>query len=46
MLFSKICEVWYRGVLVLTGKGVGPGGLWNLPIDGRASLDQEETKQK
>ena len=43
---DKICEVWYRGALVLTGKDVGPGGLWILPIDGRASLDEEEIKQE
>ena len=24
---QKICEVWYNGVLVLSGKNIGPGGL-------------------
>ena len=43
---DKICEVWFRGALVLTGKDVGPGGLWILPIDGRASLDEEEISQE
>ena len=27
------------------GEDVGPGGLWILPIDGRASLDKDEPKQ-
>ena len=43
---TKICKVWYRGALVLTRKDVGPGGLWILPIDGRASLAQDEIKQE
>ena len=43
---DKICEVWYRGTLALTGKDVGPGGLWIMPIDERASLDEEEIKQE
>ena len=43
---DKICEVWYYGALVLTGKGVGPGGLWIMPIDRRVSLDEEEINQE
>ena len=43
---DNICEVWYRGKLVLTGKDVGPGGLWILLIDERANLDKEEPKQE
>ena len=35
-------EVWYNGALVLTGRDIGPGRLWILLIDGRASLDEEE----
>ena len=43
---EKTCEVYYRGKLVLTGKDVGPGGLWILPIDGRENLDEKPvTKQ-
>ena len=43
---DKICEVWYWGKLVLTGKDLGLGGLWILPIDGIADLDEEEPKQE
>ena len=32
--------------VVLTGKDVEPGGLWIIPIDGRANLDEEEPKQE
>ena len=39
---DKICEVWHRGILVLTGKDIGPGGLWNLPINGQANLDKRK----
>ena len=45
ILKDKICEVWYRGALVLTGKYVGPGGLWILPIDGISSLGEDKPKQ-
>ena len=36
------------GALVLTGKDIGPGGLWILPIevDGQTSLDEEEPAQE
>ena len=43
---DKLCEVYYRGALVLTGKDIGPGGLWILPIDGRANLDEETPATK
>ena len=33
--------MYYRGKLVLTGKDVGPGGLWILPIDGRENLNDK-----
>ena len=47
MIFKdKICEVWYHSALVLTGKDLGPGGLWILSIDGRVSLDKEEIHQE
>ena len=48
-LFSKIKFVkygTYNVVLVLIGKDTGPGGLWILPIDGRASLDEEKPRGK
>ena len=38
---EKMCEVYYRGKLVLTDKDVGPGGLWILPIDGRRNLEDD-----
>ena len=38
---EKTCEVYYRGKLVLTGKDVGPGGLWILPTDGRRNLEDD-----
>ena len=43
---DKICQVWYNGALVLTGKDTGPGGLWTLPIDGRVGLDEEKPAEK
>ena len=42
---NKICEVWYEGTLILTRRNSGPGGLWILPIDGRANLEDEEFPQ-
>ena len=35
------CEVWYQNRKVLTGRTIGPGGLWILPIDTRESLEDE-----
>ena len=43
---DKICEMYYGGALVFTGKDIGPGGLWILPIDGRANLDEEKPATK
>ena len=43
---DKICEIWYHGELVLTGKDVDPGSLWIMPIDGRANLVKEEINQE
>ena len=42
----KSYEIWYNGALVLTGKDIGQGGLWILPIDVRTSLDEEKLAEK
>ena len=39
---EEICEVIYKNKIVLTGRVVGPGDLWILPIDGAASLEEGE----
>ena len=39
---EQICEVIYEGAVVLTGRAIGPGGLWLLPINGAVALDKEE----
>ena len=47
-LFSiKNDELWYKGRKVLTGKAIGPGGLWILPIGGQQDLEKKiATKQE
>ena len=32
---DEICEIFYNNKLVLTGRSVGPGGLWVVPINGQ-----------
>ena len=32
---DEVCEVYYKEKLVLTGRSVGPGGLWVVPINGQ-----------
>ena len=39
---DETCEIWHKVELVLTGRVIWPGELWIFPIDGRASLDEEE----
>jgi len=39
---EEVCEVIYKNKIVLTGRAVGPGDLWLLPIDGAANLEEEE----
>ena len=40
IIFKKNkCEVWYKKRKVLTGRAIGPGRLWILPIDGKESLE-------
>ena len=36
---EKECEVWYKKRKVLTGRAIGPGGLWILPINEREPLE-------
>lgn len=39
------CEVWYQNKKVLTGRTIGPGELWILPIDGREALKMKRRKR-
>lgn len=32
--------------MVLTGRAIGPGGLWILPIDGSSTLERKEEQKQ
>ena len=36
---DKESQVWYKNKQVLTGRSIGPGGLWVLPIGGQQELN-------
>ena len=42
ILEEDTCKIFYKGALVLTGRAVGPGGLWILPTNDATTLDVEE----
>ena len=44
---DETCEIYYKRKLVLTGRSVGPGGLWVVPINGQEqpAAQSSETAQ-
>jgi hypothetical protein len=39
---EEICEIMYKNKIALTGRTVGLGDLWILPIDVAVSLEEKE----
>ena len=41
---DDVCEIYYKKKLVLTGRSMGPGGLWVVPINGQEQPAAQATE--